>query len=85
MSNSFEIEFGTSGYRGKIADDFTYESVKLVSQAVCDFLNEKYRGSFPSKQIVIGYDTRFLSEEFAKISACVFCANGFNVIFADTF
>ena len=85
MSSSFEIEFGTSGYRGKIADDFTYESVKLVSQAVCDFLNEKYIGSFPSKQIVIGYDTRFLSEEFAKISACVFCANGFNVIFADTF
>ena len=85
MSSSFEIEFGTSGYRGKIADDFTYESVKLVSQAVCDFLNEKYKGSFPSKQIIVGYDTRFLSEEFAKISACVFCANGFNVIFADTF
>ena len=85
MSSSFEIEFGTSGYRGKIADDFTYESVKLVSQAVCDFLKEKYKGSFPSKQIVIGYDTRFLSEEFAKISSCVFCANGFNVIFADTF
>ena len=85
MSSPFEIEFGTSGYRGKIADDFTYESVKLVSQAVCDFLNEKYKGSFPSKQIIVGYDTRFLSEEFAKISACVFCANGFNVIFADTF
>ena len=85
MSSSFEIEFGTSGYRGKIADDFTYESVKVVSQAVCDFLNEKYKGTFPSKQIVIGYDTRFLSEEFAKISACVFCANGFNVLFADTF
>ncbi len=85
MSVSFEIEFGTSGYRGKIADDFTYESVKLVSQAVCDFLNEKYKGSFTSKQIVIGYDTRFLSEEFAKISACVFCANGFNILFADTF
>ena len=85
MNNSFEIEFGTSGYRGKIADDFTYESVKLVSQAVCDFLTEKYKGSFPSKKIIIGYDTRFLSEEFAKISACVFCANGFNVIFADTF
>ena len=85
MNNSFEIEFGTSGYRGKIADDFTYEAVKLVSQAVCDFLTEKYKGSFPSKKIIIGYDTRFLSEEFAKISACVFCANGFNVIFADTF
>jgi alpha-D-glucose phosphate-specific phosphoglucomutase len=80
-----EIEFGTSGYRGKIADDFTFKSVKLVSQAVCDFLTEKYKEPFPSKKIIIGYDTRFLSEEFAKISACVFCANGFNVIFADTF
>lgn len=90
-TDSFEIEFGTSGYRGKIADDFTYNSVKLVSQAVCDFLNEKYKNSLPSKssdpskKIIIGYDTRFLSKEFAKISAGVFCANGFNVIFADTF
>ncbi len=81
----FEIEFGTSGYRGKIADDFTYESVKLVSQAVCDFLTEKYGAGFPSNKIIIGYDTRFLSEEFARISASVFCANGFKVIFADTF
>lgn len=84
-SKTFEIEFGTSGYRGKIADDFTYESVKLVSQAVCDFLTEKYVGGFPSKTIIIGYDTRFLSEEFAKVSASVFCANGFRVIFANTF
>jgi phosphomannomutase len=84
-ADSFEIEFGTSGYRGKIADDFTYHSVKLVSQAICDFLAEKHGSSFPSKKIIVGYDTRFLSEEFAKLSAGVFCANGFNVIFADTF
>ncbi|MDA8303841.1 MAG: phosphoglucomutase/phosphomannomutase family protein, partial [Deltaproteobacteria bacterium] len=81
----FEIEFGTSGYRGRIADDFTFDAVKIVSQAICDFLTEKYSGSFPSKKIVIGFDTRFLSEEFAKLSACVFCANGFSVIFANTF
>ncbi len=85
VQKTFEIEFGTSGYRGKIADDFTYDSVKLVSQAICDFLAGKYGGVFPSKKIIVGYDTRFLSEEFAKISAGVFCANGFNVIFADTF
>jgi phosphomannomutase len=48
-------------------------------------LTEKYKGGFSSKKIIIGYDTRFLSEEFAKISAGIFCANGFNVIFADTF
>ncbi len=79
------IEFGTSGYRGRIADDFTFDAVKTVSQAICDFLTEKYSGSFPSKTIIIGYDTRFLSEEFAKLSSCVFCANGFSVIFANTF
>ncbi|MCL4542721.1 MAG: phosphoglucomutase/phosphomannomutase family protein [Deltaproteobacteria bacterium] len=79
------IEFGTSGYRGKIAGDFTFDAVKLVSQAICDFLTEKYRGLLPSKRIIIGYDTRFLSEEFARLSACVFCANGFAVIFAESF
>ena len=84
-AENFEIEFGTSGYRGRIAEDFTYNSVKLVSQAICDFLAEKYRGSFPSMTVIAGYDTRFLSEEFAKISASVFCANGFSVIFSDTF
>lgn len=82
---NLEIEFGTSGYRGKIADDFTFDVVKLVSQAICDFLKDKYNGIFTSKKIIIGYDTRFLSEEFAKLSAGVFCANGFTVLFADTF
>ena len=82
-----KIEFGTSGYRGKIADDFTFDVVKLVSQAICDFLTEKYSGNglLPSKKIIVGYDTRFLSEEFARLSACVFCANGFSVIFAESF
>lgn len=80
-----DCEFGTSGYRGKIAEDFTFETVMVISQVICDYLNEKYQSNFPSKKIVIGYDTRFLSEEFAKRSASVFCANGFSVIFADDF
>ncbi|MFW0884183.1 phosphoglucomutase/phosphomannomutase family protein [Candidatus Acidulodesulfobacterium sp. H_13] len=80
-----EIEFGTSGYRGRIADDFTYNSVKLVSQGICDFLAEKYGSAFPSKTIIVGYDTRFLSKEFAEQSAGVFCANGFSVLFAKSF
>lgn len=82
---NIEIEFGTSGYRGRIAGDFTFDAVKLVSQAICDFLRNKYNGDFTSKKIIIGYDTRFLSEEFAKLSAGVFCANGFFVIFAGSF
>lgn len=81
--NDFEIEFGTSGYRGKIADDFTFHSVKVVSQAICDFIDEKYSGSLKSRTIIVGYDTRFLSMEFAKASASVFCGNGYSVIFAN--
>lgn len=82
--NDFSIEFGTSGYRGKIADDFTFHSVKVVSQAICDFLYEKYAGLFKSRTIIVGYDTRFLSIEFAKASSSVFCANGFSVIFSQS-
>ncbi|RZD17360.1 MAG: phosphoglucomutase/phosphomannomutase family protein [Candidatus Acididesulfobacter guangdongensis] len=101
-----EIEFGTSGWRGKIADDFTYENVKLVSQAICNFLNEKsanvgkivkdrQNGGIENehtitagnteKIIIVGYDTRFLSEEFAKCASGVFCANGFKVLYCETF
>ena len=85
-----EIEFGTSGWRGKIADDFTYENVKIVSQAICNFLNEKKvnvitNSENTDKTIIIGYDTRFLSEEFAKCASGVFCANGFKVLYCETF
>ncbi len=89
-----EIWFGTSGWRGIIADDFTYDNVKIASQAICDFLKEKYQYNNTGKgskndnnlfKIIIGYDTRFLSEEFAKCSAGVFCANGFHVLFCDSF
>lgn len=85
-----EIEFGTSGWRGKIADDFTYENVKIVSQAICNFLNEKKVNVITDsenteKTIIVGYDTRFLSEEFAKCASGVFCANGFKVLYCETF
>ncbi|MCL5673699.1 MAG: phosphoglucomutase/phosphomannomutase family protein [Deltaproteobacteria bacterium] len=86
-----EIEFGTSGWRGKIADDFTYENVKIVSQAICNFLNEKsliQKNDLKNnliRTIIIGYDTRFLSEEFAKCASGVFCANDFNVLYCESF
>ncbi|MFA5272120.1 MAG: phosphoglucomutase/phosphomannomutase family protein, partial [Candidatus Omnitrophota bacterium] len=52
------IKFGTDGWRAVIAKDFTFDNVKIVSQAIADYL---YKQSNLSKKVVIGYDCRFLS------------------------
>lgn len=56
------IRFGTAGWRGIISDEFTFSNVRLVSQAIANYIA---RERPPGKGIVIGYDTRFLSERFA--------------------
>ncbi|MDR3048774.1 MAG: phosphoglucomutase/phosphomannomutase family protein [Elusimicrobiota bacterium] len=66
------IKFGTSGWRGIIAEDFTYDNVRIVSQAIAKLANEE--SGAPA--IIIGYDTRFMSEDFAKSCACVLAGNG---------
>lgn len=83
-NNKIDIKFGTDGWRAVIADAFTFENVKVVSQATADYLNKSLR-KVPknNSKIVIGYDTRFLSDKFAKTSACVFAANGIKVILSD--
>jgi phosphomannomutase len=60
------IKFGTDGWRGRIAEDFTFANVRLVAQAFADWLKEKKSAS---AGIVIGYDNRFQSEDFAKSAA----------------
>ncbi len=70
------IKFGTDGWRGIIADDFTFANVRVVSQAVADYLNDKGAGHLG---IVVGYDNRFLSERFANVVADVFIGNGIKV------
>jgi len=71
-----EIKFGTSGWRGIIADDFTFGNVRLAAQGIADYLKE-----IKGESIVVGYDTRFLSEEFAKAVAEVMAGNGIEVHF----
>lgn len=66
------IRFGTDGWRGIIADDFTFENVRKVSQAIADYILSKQ----PKDCSVVGYDTRFLSNRFAQQVACVLAANG---------
>ena len=57
------IKFGTDGWRAVIAQDFTFDNVKIISQAIAEYLNKQ---SSKSKKVVIGYECRFLSAEFAK-------------------
>ena len=56
------IKFGTSGWRGIMAEDFTFANARLVCQAIADYLQAE---GLASRGVVIGYDTRFMSENFA--------------------
>ncbi|MFH1768046.1 MAG: phosphoglucomutase/phosphomannomutase family protein [Candidatus Omnitrophota bacterium] len=71
------IKFGTDGWRGVIADNFTFDNVRIVSQAISDYL---IRSSKKNKRVVVGYDRRFLSREFAQAASCVLAANNIKVV-----
>ncbi|MGD0354215.1 MAG: phosphoglucomutase/phosphomannomutase family protein [Dehalococcoidia bacterium] len=71
------IKFGTDGWRAVIAEDFTFGNVRACAQGVADFLKTAGTGS---KGLVIGYDTRFASEDFAAAAAEVIAGNGIKVI-----
>ncbi len=67
------IKFGTSGWRGIIAEDFTFANARLVCQAIADYL--KHEG-LASQGVVVSYDTRFRSEAFAATAAEIMAGNG---------
>ncbi len=67
------IKFGTDGWRGKIAEDFTFANVRLCAQGVASYLIDAGKAQ---RGMVVGYDTRFLSEDFAAAVAEVLAANG---------
>ncbi|MEO8397429.1 MAG: phosphoglucomutase/phosphomannomutase family protein, partial [Chloroflexota bacterium] len=68
------IRFGTDGWRAVIADTFTFANLRQLSQAVADFVNKQHVGTEPP-QVVVGYDTRFLSDRFAAETARVLAGN----------
>jgi alpha-D-glucose phosphate-specific phosphoglucomutase len=74
------IKFGTSGWRDIIAEGFTVDNVRIVSQAIADYINKK---GDAAKGMVIGYDTRFQSEYFARKAALVLAANGIKCFVSD--
>lgn len=72
-----KIKFGTDGWRGIIADDFTFANVAKVAQAIADYYQTRPDWK---KGLAIGYDTRFLSREFAEEVAQIFAGNGLSVM-----
>jgi len=70
------IKFGTDGWRGIIAEDFTFDNVRICAQGVAEYLKEN---SLSQNGLVIGYDTRFASEDFASAAAEVIAGNNIKV------
>jgi phosphomannomutase len=70
------IKFGTDGWRGVIAEDFTFQNVRICAQGLAHYLKDC---GGPSQGLVIGYDTRFGSERFAQAVAEVMAANSIPV------
>ncbi len=77
QGNNNEIKFGTDGWRGIISDNFTFKNVRRVAQAIAEYYNNQL--SAPAK-MAVGFDTRFLSENYAQLVAEVLAQNGIEVI-----
>jgi phosphomannomutase len=75
-----KITFGTDGWRGVIADDFTFANVRRVAAAIASYVRGE---SEPARGLIVGYDMRFLSAEFARAVAEVLSAAGIPVWLAN--
>ena len=82
------IHFGTDGWRGVISDTFTFSSLRQVTQAIADavasdeWLNGQGDSRPDPRRMVVGFDTRFLSDRYAVEAARVLAANGYHVSLA---
>ena len=74
------IKFGTDGWRAVIGEEYTFPNVRIVAQAVADYLLEE---GLAGRGLVVGYDTRFGSERFAAACAEVLAANGIHVFLTN--
>lgn len=79
-SNPAKIQFGTDGWRGIIADDFTFTNVCKVTRAIAAYLETAYSKDRP---VLVAYDTRFLADQFAQTSAEVLADLGWTVKIVD--
>ena len=77
-----QIKFGTDGWRGIIAREFTFDNLSVVAQATMDYL---IREGLAGKGLVVGYDRRFLSRQFAERVVEVAVGNGLKVFLTNDF
>ncbi|MCS7213872.1 MAG: hypothetical protein NZ927_06600 [Candidatus Calescibacterium sp.] len=75
------IKFGTDGWRARIGQEFTFDNVGLVNLAYSRYIKK----NFKNPEVVVGYDTRFLSDEFAKFSASVLAHEDIKVFLSEKF
>ena len=75
------IKFGTSGWRGLIADDFTFATVRLAVNAIAEHINAKTKNA----TVLVGYDTRFYSEEFSQLAVEILQQHKIHTLLCDTF
>src|SRR6195256_4963317 len=75
------IKFGTSGWRGLIADDFTFATVRLAVTAIADHINAKTK----NPTVLVGYDTRFYSEEFSQLAVEILQQHKIKTLLCETF
>ncbi len=78
-----DIKFGTDGWRAIIAEDFTFANLDRVAQATADYWNANPIAG-TEKKAVVGYDRRFLSDQFARRVAEILAGNGFQVTLTST-
>jgi phosphomannomutase len=83
MATNPPIRFGTDGWRAVIGEEFTFANVRRVAQATADFFRRRHTRK-TRKLIVVGYDRRFLSNEFAEAVAEVLTGNGYEVVLSDS-
>ena len=76
-----KIKFGTDGWRAIIADDFTFDNVRICAQSAAEYMKS---AGLANRGMVIGYDTRFASENFAAAAAEVVAANGIKVYLCES-
>lgn len=77
------IRFGTDGWRGRVADDFTFPNVRAVVHVIAEYLRRHPAPGNRRRAVAVGYDTRFLGDRFAETAAEVLAGHGIPVLLSD--
>ncbi|MDJ0568406.1 MAG: phosphoglucomutase/phosphomannomutase family protein [Pleurocapsa sp. MO_192.B19] len=79
------IKFGTDGWRGVIAADFTFERVAMLAPIAARVLADNYGDTATNRTVIVGYDRRFMAEDFAKVAAEAVREAGFDVLLSESY